>query len=177
MTDKNDNSTEQARRRLLKTIAAAGGVITAGKMLPDNWKRPIVDTALLPAHAQTSTCTESCNLTVSIQWSYTGIDLDLLLETPGGTRIDIKATQQSQCMQHDGDGDGSNAINQSESISTIGSGVNPGTYRMFVFNPSSQYPVLLSYAVAGCGNNISASGFNAPTSATTLIETFTVPGP
>jgi len=171
MTDKNDNSTEQARRRLLKTIAGAGGVITAGKMLPDNWKRPIVDTALLPAHAQTSTCTEPCALNVSILWGSNGLDFDLLLETPGGTTIDPKGTQQSQCLQHDGDNDGNTAT--AESISTIGSGVNPGTYRMFVRNPSGGE--FINYTVSGCGNNI-ASNANPP-NGTTLLETFTVPGP
>lgn len=50
MTTKNQNS----RRRLLKAAAGVGGLYSAGKMLPETWTRPVVDTVTLPAHAQTS---------------------------------------------------------------------------------------------------------------------------
>ena len=42
------------RRKLLKTVAAGGGAIIAGKSLPENWTRPAVDSVMLPAHALTS---------------------------------------------------------------------------------------------------------------------------
>ena len=51
MTDKKSS---ESRRKLLKSIAAGGGAIVAGKSLPENWKKPVVDSVLLPAHAQTS---------------------------------------------------------------------------------------------------------------------------
>ncbi len=51
MTDKKSN---ERRRKLLKSIAAGSGVIVAGKSLPESWSRPIVDSVMLPAHAQTS---------------------------------------------------------------------------------------------------------------------------
>jgi hypothetical protein len=43
-----------ARRRLLKILAAAGGVFTASSALPGKWIRPIVETGILPSHAQAS---------------------------------------------------------------------------------------------------------------------------
>jgi len=43
-----------SRRKLLKSIAAGSGAIVAGKSLPESWSRPVVDSVLLPAHAQTS---------------------------------------------------------------------------------------------------------------------------
>ncbi|MCK5360527.1 MAG: hypothetical protein KAJ95_07860 [Gammaproteobacteria bacterium] len=172
MKEKNDNNTELARRRLLKTIAGAGGVITAGKMLPDTWKRPIVDAALLPAHAQTSTCTEACSLDIVVTWN-TNVDLDLLLETPGGTTIDPKSTLQSQCLQHNGDDDGT-VSPYTETISTIGSGVNPGTYRMFVRNPTGSAQTI-NYTISGCGNDI-AFGLGIGSTPLYLVNTFTVPG-
>lgn len=55
----NTNSTEQkhtsaktskGRRALLASVAAAG----AAGSLPSQWKRPVVDSIFLPAHAQTS---------------------------------------------------------------------------------------------------------------------------
>ena len=47
-------------RKLLKSIAAGGGAIVAGKSLPDKWTAPVVDTVLLPAHAQTSPAPPAC---------------------------------------------------------------------------------------------------------------------
>jgi len=52
MTDK--NKTAENRRKLLKTVVAGGGAIIAGKTLPEKWGRPVVDSVMLPAHAQAS---------------------------------------------------------------------------------------------------------------------------
>lgn len=50
-----DPKSNDSRRKLLKIIAAGGGAVVAGKSLPENWARPVVDSVMLPAHAQTST--------------------------------------------------------------------------------------------------------------------------
>ena len=47
-------SENEYRRKLLKNIAAGSGLVVAGKSLPESWTRPVVDSILLPAHAQTS---------------------------------------------------------------------------------------------------------------------------
>jgi hypothetical protein len=51
MADKKSN---ESRRKLLKSIAAGGGAVIAGKSLPEKWSRPVVDSVMLPAHAVTS---------------------------------------------------------------------------------------------------------------------------
>jgi hypothetical protein len=53
-TDKKsgDTSTTSGRRRLLKVFAGGGVVAT----IPVHWVRPVVDSVMLPAHAQTSGC-------------------------------------------------------------------------------------------------------------------------
>ena len=51
MTDKKSS---ESRRKLLKSVAAGSGAIVAGKSLPESWSRPVVDSVMLPAHAQTS---------------------------------------------------------------------------------------------------------------------------
>ncbi|GMR06977.1 MAG: hypothetical protein BMS9Abin25_1623 [Gammaproteobacteria bacterium] len=45
---------DESRRKLLKSIAAGSGAVIAGKNLPESWSRPVVDSIMLPVHAQTS---------------------------------------------------------------------------------------------------------------------------
>lgn len=47
-----NNNSSESRRKLLKSIAAGSGAVVAGKSLPENWVRPVVDSVVLPAHAQ-----------------------------------------------------------------------------------------------------------------------------
>ena len=49
-----DKKSDKSRRKLLKSIAAGSGAIVAGKSLPESWSRPVVDSVMLPAHAETS---------------------------------------------------------------------------------------------------------------------------
>jgi hypothetical protein len=42
------------RRKLLKSVVAGGGAATVAKLMPDQWSRPVVDSVVLPSHAQTS---------------------------------------------------------------------------------------------------------------------------
>jgi hypothetical protein len=44
----------RARRRLLKALAAGGGAVAATQVVPARWVKPIVDTVVVPAHAQAS---------------------------------------------------------------------------------------------------------------------------
>jgi hypothetical protein len=41
-----------ARRRLVKALVGSGSILAAGKMLPEEWTRPVVESIVLPAHAQ-----------------------------------------------------------------------------------------------------------------------------
>ena len=50
----NDNITRQTRRGALRKILAAGGVIAGAQTLPNSWKKPIIESVVLPAHAGTS---------------------------------------------------------------------------------------------------------------------------
>ena len=45
------SKTESGRRKLLK----AGGVVASAALVPEKWQKPVVDSIMLPAHAQTST--------------------------------------------------------------------------------------------------------------------------
>lgn len=55
MSDKKEQNTQvQSRRQLLKATVAGTGAVVAGKSLPEQWSRPLVDSVTLPAHAETS---------------------------------------------------------------------------------------------------------------------------
>lgn len=58
-----DKKASESRRKLLKSIAAGSGTIIAGKNLPEKWTEPVINTVLLPAHAQTSPMTATFNYT------------------------------------------------------------------------------------------------------------------
>ena len=47
------DETQRGRRRLLQILLGTGA-IASGKLLPDEWIKPVVDIVALPAHAQTS---------------------------------------------------------------------------------------------------------------------------
>jgi len=49
------------RRKVLKRLAVAGGAIVAGKSMPDQWLKPVVDSVLMPAHAQATGGTIAAN--------------------------------------------------------------------------------------------------------------------
>ncbi len=51
MADKKSND---SRRKLLKSIAAGGGAVVAGKSLPESWSNPVIDSVMLPVHASTT---------------------------------------------------------------------------------------------------------------------------
>jgi hypothetical protein len=147
MTDKKSS---ESRRKLLKSIAAGSGAVIAGKSLPEQWSRPIVDVALLPAHAQTSGCS---SLLISLSWISDGtVDVDLELDTPGGSHIAAKlvnGVQQGQTLQHDGDDLGF-GDEGTETISPITTGVTAGTYTVFVRNNNLFGGADYTVTVTGC---------------------------
>ncbi|MGA8262579.1 MAG: hypothetical protein WB783_20395 [Arenicellales bacterium] len=55
MSINNDSGSQSNRRRLLKSLAA-GSVLSTAKGVPGSWTRPVIESVVLPAHAQTSGC-------------------------------------------------------------------------------------------------------------------------
>lgn len=59
MTDKksvldSEAQKQEKRRKALKSILAGSGAVVTATVLQDKWSRPVVESILLPAHAQTS---------------------------------------------------------------------------------------------------------------------------
>ena len=52
---KDNYKTPEERRKALKKILAGTGAVTVAAAAPEKWTTPVVDSVVLPAHAQTST--------------------------------------------------------------------------------------------------------------------------
>ena len=50
MTEK--QRAENGRRKLLQSLVATGTIITSANLVPDQWKKPIVNYAAMPVHAR-----------------------------------------------------------------------------------------------------------------------------
>jgi len=61
----------RARRRLLQSIAAGSAAISV-KNVPERWSRPMLDTSILPVHAQTTNCALSCRIATLSPNSFDG---------------------------------------------------------------------------------------------------------
>ncbi|MFZ0488510.1 MAG: hypothetical protein WAL83_16060 [Arenicellales bacterium] len=59
---KNLTRSRQSRRRMLKSMALGTGAVVAEENMPAQWAKPMVNSVLLPAHAQTSI---SCSISAS----------------------------------------------------------------------------------------------------------------
>jgi len=98
------DETMVSRRKLLKALAATSGAVVASQILPGQWMKPVIESGLLPAHAQgspTRTPTPivlgTGDLQVTLTWN-TGIrsgyysdpgtvDIDLHVVEPDGTIV------------------------------------------------------------------------------------------
>ncbi len=58
-----EESVSSTRRNIIRS---AGGLFVAGAALPTSWTKPVVDSVLLPAHAQTSAPTPALSSTDSV---------------------------------------------------------------------------------------------------------------
>jgi hypothetical protein len=68
LDNKMDNRVSISRRELLKLLAASGGAMAAAAFLPASWTRPLVQSGVLPAHAQAS-CIVEAEVTDTVQGS------------------------------------------------------------------------------------------------------------
>ena len=50
----NNQTTSRSRRTLLKKASMSGGVALSAAALPNSWVQPVVESTILPTHAQTS---------------------------------------------------------------------------------------------------------------------------
>ncbi|MCK5359783.1 MAG: hypothetical protein KAJ95_04110, partial [Gammaproteobacteria bacterium] len=83
---------------LLKSIAAGSGAIAAGKSLPESWSKPVVDSVILPAHAQTSPpgvtgITDLRLVSTTLTIGGPTVDYDIDLNNASGTTLSVVGVQ------------------------------------------------------------------------------------
>lgn len=91
----NDNKSNESRRKLLKSVAAGSGAIVAGKSLPESWSRPVVDSVMLPAHAQTSTKASCGPITATANEGSDTDDDQVNVIYDGGSSCNLTISQES----------------------------------------------------------------------------------
>ncbi|MDM8518665.1 twin-arginine translocation signal domain-containing protein [Anaerolineales bacterium HSG6] len=74
--------TKLGRRDLLKALAATSGAVVAASVLPGRWTQPIIESGVLPAHAQGSVVTITFTPGASTTYVYT-------VTTPSGVTKDF----------------------------------------------------------------------------------------
>jgi hypothetical protein len=80
-TDEQAARQQLSRREMLKALAAGGGALAAAAFLPARWAKPLVQTGVLPAHAQSSRC--------AISLAIDGIGM---CDCEGGNRVSLTYT-------------------------------------------------------------------------------------
>ncbi|MBN1179249.1 MAG: twin-arginine translocation signal domain-containing protein [Anaerolineae bacterium] len=128
-----------SRRNLLKALAAAGGAVAASTLLPEAWSSPLVQTGVLPAHAQISA---DAFLEVMATWDiFEGdwaADVDLMVWDPsdGGEQVDWTNTV-GPTATHSGDNIAYTPDRNWESVSVPVGDPADGVYQVWVHTHES----------------------------------------
>jgi hypothetical protein len=104
-------NTDRARRRLLQSLAAGGGAWASKVVLPEQWRRPVVDVLSLPAHAQTTGDVMNGTSTVEIEVDVVQADplLDALVPQGLAAPLLFLGVTFECCCNVTPDGDGYHA--------------------------------------------------------------------
>ena len=83
-TSKDKVTDSSERRTLIKKILGGAGVFAGSQALPDNWIKPAISTALIPAHGNISDCVVNTTFFVAEgQVSSEAINVSLEFSTTG----------------------------------------------------------------------------------------------
>jgi hypothetical protein len=153
---------KQSRRKMLKSMAAGSGAVIAGKSMPDQWAKPMVDSVLLPVHAQTSGPT-SCTVGGRIAVAH-----DITQDVVADQTDDTVFTGSPFALP----GDYTNFASSSGAISLIPQiSVNPGVTDNFTLNS-----VVTGSDVADNADLTQASVSPDPANGTIAFNTIEVEG-
>lgn len=79
----------ERRRDSLRKLLAGGGIVIGAESLPGSWSRPLIDSVVLPAHAQTSLA-DPCSLDITETSSGVDVIVNGFVSPPtGGVEVEI----------------------------------------------------------------------------------------
>jgi hypothetical protein len=169
MKDKNDQSCDDSRRRLIKTFFGAAAVTGTAAMLPQRWTRPLVEAVVLPAHAQASlimfggaglvpVAIASIDTGTRVaQWMQTVLDAAVpVAEAAGPSSITVCATLSGNMLTITTQGSNNHGRHQG-TLNTDGS---PGTLPILenLCGETNAFDAYVSGFDAGSGFNLYLSG-------------------
>ena len=148
-----------SRRELLKLLAATGGAIAGSSILPNKWTRPLVETGVLPAHAQiselpTPTPEPSAPLTIRASWemSQIPIDVDLWVYDPGdGGFLVTGQDPNGPTATHSGDSSNTTPRRNWEEVTVPEGGAADGSYHIYLFNVENE-PIDVTLEITAAGS-------------------------
>ena len=88
-----NKKSNKSRRKLLKSLAAGSSAIVVSKSLPGSWSKPVVDSVILPAHAQTTGC---CDIAGTYCWSDQYSSLEITVNADGSIMAAYTRNQPDQ---------------------------------------------------------------------------------
>lgn len=103
--NKDNTKLAKSRRQLLKASVAGTGALVAGKSLPDQWSRPVVDSVMLPAHAQTSLAGVGGGLMLSLENGVSADEFifDSLIPSANAGALPSESMVTAECCCSGGD--------------------------------------------------------------------------
>lgn len=149
-----------ARRKLVRALGGAGGAILAGGMV-GAWRKPVVESVILPAHAQTSGCRD-VGWTVSVEFPFsTG-------------NINIQMWSDTSITNSVFNGVGSASLSLSTTLNT-GSAVPFGALLFWTNAAMASVGTLTMDLTVTCCNNTYVTGTTAAGSTGGSLPAFSSP--
>ena len=129
------------RRDALKILVATGGAIAASSLIPGRWTKPVVETGVLPAHAQVSGEVVLPFLDVLAAWPEPA-DIDLMVWDPGEPAQTVDySNPNGPTASHSGDNIDFDPWRLWEEVTVLEGGTAVGTYRVWVHSHESEVNV------------------------------------
>ncbi len=50
-----NEASSETRRKAMKRVLVGSGVVATSKVVPDSWSQPVIDSVVLPTHAESTT--------------------------------------------------------------------------------------------------------------------------
>ena len=113
MSQNNDATFQlKARRKQLKILVFGGGAVAAAQSFPDKWIKPVMSTAITPAHAQTTgpcdiflgeVCFENENAIIDVLGTVPPGQIEAEINYASSNRTIASATPESVVFAPDGE--------------------------------------------------------------------------